>query len=245
MGSKKRGKAGWAGTGVALGVVLVGGWLGGWMVSPSRAGIAGTRHDLSSSITPRVCEFCHTPHYANTTLDAPLWNRVVGNKVFTMYASPTMKSPPAAAPGSHSLICLGCHDGVLGNSSFGGFNVSDKHDLLNGPGSGGVPDLTSTPNCERCHPNLTHGGRAPFWLGTDLRNDHPISIDYPSPVVNPEFNPPTDPLNGWTVSDGRAVALYQGKVECGSCHNVHDATYPPFLRISNAGSAMCLTCHKK
>ncbi len=34
-------------------------------------------------------------------------------------------------------------------------------------------------------------------------------------------------------------------VECASCHDPHSSTNATFLRISNAGSAVCLTCHNK
>jgi predicted CXXCH cytochrome family protein len=33
-------------------------------------------------------------------------------------------------------------------------------------------------------------------------------------------------------------------VECASCHDPHTAN-PTFLRIANAGSAVCLACHIK
>ncbi|MBI3897349.1 MAG: cytochrome c3 family protein [Gammaproteobacteria bacterium] len=44
------------------------------------------------------------------------------------------------------------------------------------------------------------------------------------------------------ATDG--LATDNPTVECGSCHDPHTAT-PTFLRISNAGSAVCLTCHNK
>ena len=34
-------------------------------------------------------------------------------------------------------------------------------------------------------------------------------------------------------------------VECASCHDPHTSDNPTFLRISNAGSAVCLACHVK
>ncbi|MEI6393162.1 MAG: cytochrome c3 family protein [Verrucomicrobiota bacterium] len=34
-------------------------------------------------------------------------------------------------------------------------------------------------------------------------------------------------------------------MECASCHATHDNTYTKFMRVSNAGSAMCLRCHIK
>lgn len=32
-------------------------------------------------------------------------------------------------------------------------------------------------------------------------------------------------------------------IVCSTCHNQHDQTYPPFLRISNSGDALCKNCH--
>lgn len=34
-------------------------------------------------------------------------------------------------------------------------------------------------------------------------------------------------------------------VECASCHDPHTSDNPTFLRVSNAGSAVCLACHVK
>ena len=34
-------------------------------------------------------------------------------------------------------------------------------------------------------------------------------------------------------------------VQCATCHNVHDNTNVPFLRVNNAASGLCLTCHIK
>ncbi|NJD25987.1 MAG: hypothetical protein FIB06_11345 [Betaproteobacteria bacterium] len=53
---------------------------------------------------------------------------------------------------------------------------------------------------------------------------------------------------------GRAVALaaggvnsgfYQPFVECASCHDPHTEANPTFLRVSNVGSGVCLSCHVK
>jgi len=34
-------------------------------------------------------------------------------------------------------------------------------------------------------------------------------------------------------------------VECGSCHDPHNSANPTFLRVSNTGSGVCLSCHVK
>jgi predicted CXXCH cytochrome family protein len=82
-------------------------------------------------------------------------------------------------------------------------------------------------------------------LGTDLSNDHPISMPYPTPAQDPAFKVPTDAQKGWGGASPNEVKLYAGWVECGSCHNVHSNDFAPFLRKSNAASALCTTCHAK
>ena len=52
------------------------------------AGIADTKHNLGSgpgpggrnqvSDTAEICVFCHTPHGADTSAPAPLWNKRLG-----------------------------------------------------------------------------------------------------------------------------------------------------------------------
>ncbi len=212
---------------------------------PWSASIVGSKHDLSTNWDPystQVCAFCHTPHFANPSLpiQAPLWNRAVDlDKVFQPYSSPTMNTTPGNPQTTISMLCLGCHDGTVGWEVIRGNNVSDKHDLINAPGPGGIPDTTSWPNCQRCHPEY-YGDPPAFWQGTDLRDDHPIAMLYPTAAQDPKFNLPPDLSNGW--SD---VKLYSGRVECPTCHQVHDPGIPPFMRKSNQGSALCLTCHIK
>lgn len=203
--------------------------------------VVGSRHDLSTSFTPQVCEFCHTPHGANTNLQAPLWNRAETTQTFTLYGSPTM-NVTVGQPLVASRLCLSCHDGVNASTVVHGNVVSTKHDLVKPPGYA-PPDMTSNPNCERCHADL-YGGKRTLILGTDLSNDHPISIAYPTPAQDPAFKTPTDAQKGWGGTSQNEVKLYAGYIECGSCHNVHNPDMAPFLRKSNAGSALCLTCHK-
>lgn len=214
------------------------------MALPSEAVVRGTKHDLSTTFDPysdQVCVFCHTPHFANTTVAGwPLWNRFVDlSKVFTVYASATMNTSPAQPSTGNSVLCLGCHDGTAGSAVVNGYLGSDKHDLVNAPGPGGMPDTTSYPECRRCHGEM-YGDPPAFWQGTNLADDHPIAMTYPTPAQDAAFRTPPDPSRGWTQ-----VPLYNGRVECSTCHSVHDATNVPFLRIPNSGSALCLTCHTK
>jgi predicted CXXCH cytochrome family protein len=147
-----------------------------------------------------------------------------------------------ATPSPLSLACLSCHDTAigtfLGEPDYGGgaVSVENTHQLVNEQNLNG----TSSHNCFGCHPD---GGQFPgeWWqIGPDLSNDHPISMSYPTPAEDPDFNTPSDPQNGW-----QDVRLFGGRVECPSCHNPHDPTNVPFLRKTIDNSTICITCHVK
>lgn len=82
------------------------------------------------------------------------------------------------------------------------------------------------------------GGVRGVIVGTDLSDDHPVGVPYP---VNSEFvAAATVTTNGLKLYDVGGL-----RVECQSCHDPHDTTNAPFLRVSNADSALCLACHLK
>lgn len=211
-------------------------------------GILGSKHDLSSTATPgsnQVCMYCHTPHNANNTLGSaratiPLWNRTIQTtKTYIVYSSPNLINQPDSPTKSGSAACLGCHDGTMGTATVYGVTGTDKHGLING--AAGLGDDNFSENCLACHTSRYGGAntvRSDLKFGLDLSGMHPISINYPSSAQSLYFRLPTDAKTGW--SD---VKLYNSKVECGSCHAVHDPTFSPFLRKSNDRSELCLTCH--
>jgi len=188
--------------------------------------VANSKHNMSSrsGLTNynEVCVYCHTPH-GGQTQNAPLWNRNFGTGPYQMYNasySSTIDMQVAASPQGVSLACLSCHDGTIG------LDV-----VINRPNAD-----TSRAGSGNTMPQ--NGGQFFANLGTDLRNDHPVSITYDN-VADPAFNPPS----GGKV--GGVLPLYLGRVECGSCHNPHNTSFTPFLRVSNSGSNLCRTCHIK
>jgi predicted CXXCH cytochrome family protein len=200
--------------------------------------IFGSKHDLSLGNTFQVCGYCHVPHNASTQTglaEAPLWNRRITNlNAFTPYTSPTMTETCPTRPSGISLACLSCHDGAGASSAV---TSSDQHNLINpGVSGGGMPVVNSV--CMRCHTGGTFSVALTVMGGPDLSNDHPISMQYP--MANANFVIPPDAVKGWGD-----VKLFNGKVECPTCHNVHDPTNAPFLRTSNSGSNLCLRCHSK
>ena len=190
--------------------------------------IVGSHHDLSATghggmygqTMDQVCIFCHAPHNADLAA-APLWNRQDSLETFTMYnaintGSATLDMVVASAPDPFSSACLSCHDGVTALDA-----------LINTPYGYATNGAT-----------LSWGA-----VDTDLTNDHPISIAY-NIGLDDEFNIIAD-------VETAGLPLFLGsvgsdQVECATCHDVHDEdTFGAFLRMDNAGSAMCLACHIK
>ncbi|VAW63478.1 Cytochrome c family protein [hydrothermal vent metagenome] len=196
--------------------------------------IVGTAHDLSANgySGGEICVVCHTPHAADISVStAPLWNHAITTATFTMYSSPSLDATQDAQPTGTSKLCLSCHDGVTAIDSFGG-NVGTIF--------------------------MTNAAKA---VGLDgLANDHPISIVYDTTLsqLDPGLHDPAvqtvtigaggDKTRTGTVND---MMLSAGKVQCTSCHDVHNnfvgpgTNDQPFLKVTKAGSQICLTCHNK
>lgn len=244
------------------------------------AAVKGSKHDLGSGgaaqqttgATDEVCVFCHTPHGSNTAASAPLWNKNLNQPAggYTRYSSLNTSTLDGdeAPVGSVSLACLSCHDGT---------QAMDV--LINAPGQDGYNALGA--QLDLTNVNTMTGTPIPQ-LGTDLQNDHPISIQYAGggcdstntacPTLgDKDFVTPASALinnvqQWWvntTVAGGTAArektdmilytrsdgpsGLTEPFVECASCHDPHESVLRPvsFMRISNAGSAVCLACHTK
>lgn len=161
----------------------------GMFVGSAFAGIAGTRHDLSggaaggSTFTPvgtaELCVFCHTPHAADTgATKPPLWNRdtsaLAGYTMYNSVNSTTIDGFVAANPqGSISIACLSCHDGTVAidtviNAPGSGFNAAWSGVGSSWASVSGAVDIGTGQMAVGASTNL----------GQDLRNDHPISIQY-------------------------------------------------------------------
>ena len=188
---------------------------------PVKAFIAGSEHDFSSESwndTGQICIVCHTPHNADTTVaEVPLWNNTVTTSTFTLYSSGSINAT-LAQPNGPSKLCLSCHDGTIALDNFGGR-------------TGGTTFMSGSE-----------------LVGTDLSSDHPVSFTYDTTLATADgglHDPATTSSGlGGTIA---ADMLNSNKVECSTCHDVHNAagTGGNLLVKSNNGSALCLTCHAK
>lgn len=187
----------------------------------------------------QICVYCHTPHNANVTNGAPLWNRPVSTATYTLYQSPTFNATMSAPDAqSSSSLCLSCHDGTIAVD-----NVL-RRPVTSAPIPGQGMGKMAQGGCETCHQanpagtpeqplnRVRHG-----FLGTDLSNDHPVNMAYDN-VADTGLKSPAS-----VASAG--LKLFNGKVQCASCHDPHVYLEKAFLRKSNAQSALCTTCHSK
>ena len=197
-------------------------------LSAMAAGISGTKHDMSGKGwgTAELCKFCHTPHLARPSSEtggaAPLWNHKTTTQGYTLYTSATFDpngGTTKTQPGPQSKLCLSCHDGTVAIDAFANSGVLQT----------GNNFMTST--------NLVGAGGL-------LTSDHPIAFTYNGALAASAKQLATPVSASW-VDSAQTLPLYASKMECATCHAVHDNTYGKFLRVSNAGSAMCLTCHQK
>ena len=208
------------------------------------AGMKGSSHDIGKAGNAgddnRICVYCHTPHGAANVEGAPLWNKLISTETFRMYGTTYAGNSPETTVQAASLVCLSCHDGV-----------NAVNTVINAPFKGFYNELgvtMGTPVAMPSSPILTVGNEAG---GAGLSNDHPVSILYdenaaslrPKNTVLADIPdaPPADWGNYTTIQN----MLRSERVECGSCHDPHNSDNGTFLRISNNGSALCLTCHDK
>jgi predicted CXXCH cytochrome family protein len=220
--------------------------------------IAGGPHDLSggsalrnanATINGQTCIFCHTPHGGGNTI--PLWNRSSpSGAAYQLYTSTTTDSTTTSAQVASSVsgACLSCHDGTIAVDV-----LADVNGLAFGPAVSFTRQGTakSTYSAAGTGSNNVMTGGLPF-LGTDLRNDHPVAIIYETARAATPSEFVTQALSGVKIQVGANAPLplfgtstANARVECASCHNAHNNALGNFLRKANTGSAICLSCHIK
>jgi len=191
------------------------------------AQIAGTAHDFSTeSWAPssnRGCGVCHTTHHSTPVTSAPLWHHettVVAG--YTLYDSPTFDGESTITdPGASSRLCLSCHDGTVALENFGGITSGTSY--------------------------IGESARIGGVTGSDMSTEHPISFDYTDALAISDgglFQPTTTNSGlGSTIDNDM---LFNSRMECASCHDVHNSYGVQYLlKMSNVNSELCLTCHNK
>jgi predicted CXXCH cytochrome family protein len=235
-------------------------------------GIIGSVHDLGvrypanppdfldngpADNQARVCIYCHAPHNTYKLSPAnqgpgaagagpqapdpftylPLWNHALTDNygAYSMYfpgpgrpltGPRATQSLGASVPGATSLLCLSCHDGSVAVNSYG--NIDQ---LLR---SRSIGNKFITMNTGLIGKNN--------YLG----NHHPIGFNYAAvSAVDTEIRDAGVAILG--TAGTVAEHLYDSRMECGTCHSVHNKgnTGESLLWRSDSGSRLCLTCHDK
>ena len=207
-----------------------------------RAGVTAMP-GLAFSDYGNPCVYCHIPPEKSGQNSQQIggikdWNRYLpATSNYQIYDSHYLDSK-TRTPSPISLLCLSCHDGTMAvdmvvfkPDTFDSTEDAALHMRINGARS-----LTT---CGRCHNGYVAHDISVKHIGTDLRNDHPISMLYAGAGgIDPDFREPDSP-NGFN----NGVKLYEGRVECTTCHNVHNPDNVPFLRVRS--DLLCQTCHLK
>lgn len=194
--------------------------------------ISGSAHDFRSeawagntgttaTANGDLCVVCHTPHFGDVSVSlAPLWAHDVTTGPWDPYTGTDMQATVGDPDGS-SILCLSCHDGTVALDSYGGNTGTTFLDTLNIP------------------------------TGTDLTDDHPVSFVFNTALSTSDgfLYDPSTKSSGVGTSPGtiaQDMLDANSKVQCPSCHKVHNEYNNPTLLIkSNDGSALCTTCHSK
>lgn len=213
-----------------------------------------------------------------TLMGAPIWNRRLPTQSYTMYDQVWSKSFEgilnATQPTGFSRLCLSCHDGtialgrVINPPGSGGFvprqaatesptSVDPSLFTFGMTGGSDCPGGVVDANCMPIGGGVMTGSTATGilsgdtrMLGTELRNDHPISFKFDTVLSARSKDDELQTLTmdsiplpltkiGATGTDPDLTPLKRhvganattaDTVQCTSCHNPHQVDYPKFLR---------------
>ncbi len=224
----------------------------------------GTADTLS-----RVCIYCHAPHRTQKPSDfnyedayLPLWNRPVNaNRTFTMYnngsnpgsgkhmsqAQSDLMANNITRPGFVSLLCLSCHDGTVATNVYGSSEMSDATWVKNQGRVTGTGSIGAAAYDAASQPAGNIVTEYKIGANNDLSNHHPVGFNY-----NVVWQDDDEIANVQTQFGATGIkiadVLYNGNMECVTCHDVHNSTQnmgEKLLWTSNMDSAFCCTCHLK
>jgi predicted CXXCH cytochrome family protein len=229
------------------------------VVGASLADIRKTPHRMvRDSIAPDasdVCVFCHTPDIS-TKLPLsggmpdkpPAWQPSADpTQEFIIYDDIGRMGLGKLSVGSQSVACLSCHDGTqalsVTNATFdhpygvpyrGAIKSGASLDELTQSATSAIGNLSLVAAKKLValedFRDVSQGvieNRPAFWVSKNGISTRRTRSDLP--VYSRQSNESDKPVPF---------------IECSSCHDPHTET-PLFLRTSNSGSQLCLTCHIK
>ena len=194
----------------------------------------------------KLCSYCHDAHVPATGIAAPLWARtsvVGGGLTYGMYSNPTSLDATLAdarSDDNYSSFCMSCHDGsfIFTAAAY----QEGKRPRGTGPG-GSWPAWADTVRVPEAA-NMYNGEWA-------LTHTHPINFDYDAALASNDgglFTPSAVGnyvyLDNSTTPPTAIGRLFNGKMQCSSCHNPHMGSGIGIQGNTDYGK-LCIACHKK
>lgn len=190
------------------------------------ASITESAHDFRSGgwSGGKICVSCHTPLESDAALSVPVWDEGGAASSYRLYGSPAAQAA-RLSPSGNSKVCLSCHDGAVAT------------DRSSGPtGSWLIPAVKGVENT--------------------LLNHHAVGFVYDGEIATPYgrlFDPGARSVTIGTGEQSRtgtiaSVLLYDRRMECQSCHDVHNTFTvgtKKLVKASTDGRTICLACHDK
>lgn len=220
----------------------------------SAADIRSTPHNLTQqgvlvADSDEVCVFCHTPQLSSVVGSRssetvqPTWQPSLSSThSFVMYDDiGRLQFGDKPAIGSQSIACLSCHDA---NQAFSVRAADNDHPF-------GVPYRGFSRGSEMVSVEPGKNATLPSRAAKELKAFDDFRLPSRGIVDNrtvwwvsasgvTPFRTRADlPLYARPAANGEVPF-----VECSSCHDPHISN-KLFLRVDNAGSRLCLTCHDK
>lgn len=201
-----------------------------------------TWHPVGASTN--LCGYCHAAHVPATGIARPLWVRAsVTDRTFgDPYSNPNSLDAdvePVEGSDNYSSFCLSCHDG---SAMFTEAAYTE-----------GKRPRASGSRVWADYENATVGNEANVVSGEfNLEHIHPVNFDYNAARA-------LDPVglyaaqsatyvwsgpNGGTPNQTTSVRLFDGYMQCSTCHNPHMRTGIG-LAYSSAYGKLCVSCHAK
>lgn len=198
-----------------------------------------------------LCGYCHAAHINVTGIAQPLWIRasVVGRDFGGVYQNPNSLDANVEAIGTsdnYSSFCMSCHDGsaLFTKSAY----TEEKRPFVSGANQAAI-DAKWAP-----YEGLTVPAAANMKNGEfNLEHVHPVNFDYAAAVaLDPQglygaatatyvWSGPNSTAPG---SPTTSVRLFDGYMQCSSCHNPHMNSGIGLVYSSSYGK-LCVSCHKK
>lgn len=196
-----------------------------------------------------VCVFCHTPTLSGKPPEkAPLWQYSIGTSPeFTIYDDIGRLGLGKPSVGSQSIACLSCHDA---NQARAISKISGDHPFgvpYRGAIGNRLPGLSGSPRKPIYDPDNPAIWAQKLVALDDFRDASQATIENRTvwwvSLSGTSTRRTRNDLPLYRRDDGvgdQEVPF----IECSSCHDPH-SNNSQFLRTSNEGSRLCLTCHTK